>query len=171
MMIQYNFYIVNTWTHFLHVSCAFIIFYLECLQPHRKHYFHGHQEMLGWHWMLNYLNKIKTHRQYVLCLLQQFQGHTRCYECPEYQVPSNYLPTFYRYNEQMLQQMTISRGLDTIPNCLVIINVFLECTWNKFFNCNKFIFIYFPEKALCLGKIFNNSGTSIRESCSKISGQ
>ena len=30
--------IINTWIHFLHVSRAFIILYLKCLQPHNKHY-------------------------------------------------------------------------------------------------------------------------------------
>ena len=74
--------IINTWIHFLHVSRAFIILYLKCLQPHNKHY-------ISWAprnaWILNYLNKIKTHHQYLLCLLQRFQGHTICYQFPEYQ--------------------------------------------------------------------------------------
>ena len=69
MMIKFNFHIVNTWIHFLHVSRAFIILFLEGLEPYSKHYIHGHQEMLEWHWLLNYLNKIITHRRHLLCLL------------------------------------------------------------------------------------------------------
>ena len=69
MIIQGNFYIVNTWIYFWRVSPAFIILYLEGLQPHSKHYIHGHQEMFEWYWLLNYLYKIKTNHQYLLCLL------------------------------------------------------------------------------------------------------
>ena len=38
----------------------------EGLQPQSKHYIHGQQERLEWHWLRNYLNKIKPDRQYLL---------------------------------------------------------------------------------------------------------
>ena len=93
--------IINTWIHFLHVSRAFIILYLKCLQPHNKHY-------ISWAprnaWMNTKLPKQNKNSSSISTMSSAaISGSHNMLPIPWISRPSNYLPTCYKYNEQMLQ--------------------------------------------------------------------